>query len=320
MINAIAYLQTQTETEDAPGIDPAANATEESKELLEALLEAIPRIAIGLVIIALAYIAVVVVRKYVQPRLKRRRTESFGRVITKLINWGLMFSAVLAAAVVIFPSVDPVSILGGLGIFSIAVGFAFQDILSNLLAGVLLLIRQPFESGDQIEVSGQRGTVQAITIRETQIKTFDGEKVIIPNAEVYQNVIRVQTAFGPKRSVLTIGLDDWEDLDAAADVVLDAVRDVEGVESDPEPEAFFFEFGDSTTNLQLRYWTRPEQHQVRQVTDGVVRAVGRALKDKKISMPSPIRELEARDSLSAALGASDNDNDNDNEHAMSAIG
>ncbi|MEJ7799287.1 MAG: mechanosensitive ion channel domain-containing protein [Ilumatobacter sp.] len=173
--------------------------------------------------------------------------------------------------------------------------------MSNLLAGILLLIRQPFSSGDEIEVSGQRGTVEQITIRETQLKTYDGEKVLIPNAEVYQNVIRVQTAYGPKRTTLVIGLDDWEDLDRAADIALDAIRDIEGVETDPAPQAYFNSFGDSVTNMDLRFWTQPQQAEVRRVQDQVVRRVGRALKDAEIPMPSPITELDVRASVQDLL-------------------
>ena len=291
------------DTEQATGIDPGANAAEESKEILEAVFEALPRIGIGVVLVLVAVIIRLLLGKFLKPILEKRRTESFARVVTKLVGWLVLSAGILFGLAAVFPSVKPVDLLAGLGIFSIAIGFAFQDILSNLLAGILLLIRQPFEAGDQIEVSGQRGTVQGITIRETQIKTFDGEKIIIPNAEVYQNVIRVQTAYGPKRTTLTIGLDDWEDLDRAADVILEATRRVEGVETDPDPEAFFFEFGDSTTNMDLRFWTQPQQHNVRAVTDRVVRSVGAALKKHDISMPSPIQEIDVRDSV-AALAAS----------------
>ncbi len=288
---------------DAPPTDVTGNASESATNIVESLLEAIPRVALGLVLVVVAYIVGKALIRFLQPRLAKRRTESFGRVISRLIGYSVITGGALLGFTVIFPSIKPVDLIAGLGVFSIAIGFAFQDILSNLLAGVLLLIRQPFEIGDQIEVSGQRGTVQGITIRETQIKTFDGEKIIIPNAEVYQNVIRVQTAYGPKRTSLVIGLDDWEDFDQATSVVLDAVRNVDGVEADPEPQAYFYEFGDSTTNLQLRYWTQPEQAEVRRVQDQVVRAVGKALKSAGISMPSPITELDARSSLKDMVGA-----------------
>lgn len=286
-----------SDQEEATGTDPVANASEESEEILEALLEALPRIAIGIAVVVVALVAAKLVRRFLGPSLAKRRTESFGRVISKLLAWTIIAVGLLFGIASIFPSVKPVDLLAGLGIFSIAIGFAFQDILSNLLAGILLLIRQPFETGDQIEVSGQRGTVQGITIRETQIKTFAGEKIIIPNAEVYQNVIRVQTAYGPKRTDIAIGLDDWEDMDRATDVITDAIGAVDGVHDDPAPQVYFTHFADSTTNLDVRYWTDPRQADVRAVQDRAVRAIARALKDAEIPMPSPIREIDARQSV-----------------------
>ena len=87
----------------------------------------------------------------------------------------------------------------GIALVIVAIGFAFQDSLENTLAGVLLLFRQPFRSGDQIEVDERSGTVEAITIRETRIKTFDGQLVLIPNRDVHKSVIRVQTHFELRR-------------------------------------------------------------------------------------------------------------------------
>ncbi len=255
------------------------------------------RLGIAIGIVVGAWLISKAIQRFGGPLLAKRRTESFGRVMSKLLGYAVITLGVFVAAVIVFPSFKPVDVLAGLGIFSIAIGFAFQDILSNLLAGILLLIREPFEGGDQIEVVEQRGTVERITIRETQIRTFDGEKVVIPNAQVYQNVIRVQTAYGPKRTTLVIGLDDWEDLDRAADIVLEAVGDIDGVESDPAPEAYFSEFGDSVTNMDLRYWTQPRQADVRRVQDQVIRSVGRALRDAEIAMPSPITEIDVRPSV-----------------------
>ena len=269
----------------------------EGEGFVQTALDSVGKYVIGLAIVVGAWFAAMLVKRIMQPRLAGRRTESFGRVVSKLIAYGVFFVGLVVAAVVVFPGFNPVDVLAGLGIFSIAIGFAFQDILSNLLAGLLLLIREPFQSGDEIEVSGQQGTVERITIRETQIKTYDGEKVLIPNAEVYQNVIRVQTAYGPKRTALSVGLDDWEDFDEASEVMLDAIRSVDGVLDEPAPQAYFTHFADSTTNLDLRYWTAPRQAEVRGVQDRVVRSVGGALKDAGISMPSPIREIDARDSV-----------------------
>lgn len=110
-----------------------------------------------------------------QTRLHRSRIQSFANVISKLTSWMVVIVSALVALAVTFPSVKPIDLLAGLGFFSIAVGFAFQDILENTLAGVLLLFRQPFRSGDQIDVVERSGTVTEINIRETRITTFDGD-------------------------------------------------------------------------------------------------------------------------------------------------
>ncbi len=296
-------LSTQSGGEDPTVIpeQPTNQIEETLGNIIEAFLEAVPRIGIAIVVLVATYLLARGARTLLRSRLLEDRSESFARVFSKLGFALVLIAGTLIAITVAFPSIKPGDLLAGLGVFSIAIGFAFQDILSNLLAGVLILIRQPFEIGDQIEVNGQQGSVEDITIRETQLKTFGGEKIVIPNAEVYQSVIRVQTAYGPKRTVLAIGLDDHEDQDNATDVVLSAVTSVDGVKSEPAPQVYFTGFGESTTDCEVRYWTDPEQAEVRRVQDQVVRAVSRALKEAAIDMPSPIREMDARPGMKEAL-------------------
>lgn len=97
----------------------------------------------------------------------------------------MVAGAVLIASVIIFPSVKPSTVISSLGIGSVAIGFAFKDILQNLLAGILLLINRPYRRGDQIVVKDYEGTVEHIQSRATLIKTYDGRRVIIPNSDVY---------------------------------------------------------------------------------------------------------------------------------------
>lgn len=291
----------QTRNEDVLPNNPTDELEDTARNILESVLESLPLIGIALVVLLVSYLIARGIRSLLRSRLAEGRSESFARVFSKLGFAAVITLGVLVAVTVVFPSVKPGDLIAGLGVFSIAIGFAFQDILSNLLAGILILLRQPFEIGDQIEVEGQTGTVEDITIRETQLRTFGGEKIVIPNAEVYQNIVRVQTAYGPKRTVLEVGLDDHEDQDKATEVVLDAVRSVDGVVADPAPQVFFTGFGESTTNFDLRYWTEPEQATVRAVQDRVVRTVSRALKDAGIDMPSPITELDARPSFAESF-------------------
>lgn len=97
-----------------------------------------------------------------------------------------MLLGFLIAAVIVFPTFNPGDLVAGLGLTSVALGFAFKDVLQNFFAGLLILWRRPFVVGDQIKVREYEGTVEEINVRSTRIKTYDGERAIIPNADATQ--------------------------------------------------------------------------------------------------------------------------------------
>ena len=281
--------------------EPSTEVVESAVSLVESFLEAIPRLLVAAVMVFIGFLLSRLVRLALARVLRGRRTASFARVISKLAGWTVFFVAVLAATSAAFPSVKPVDLLAGLGFFSVAVGFAFQDILENTLAGVLLLFRQPFESGDQIEVQGQSGTVEAITIRETRIKTFDGQLVIIPNRDVYKSVIRVQTHYDDRRVQFVVGIAYENDASEATAVIVDALATIEGVALQPAPEALVTTLGVSTVDIAARFWTGPAQHETRVVLDRAIKGVKRALDDAGVEMPADIVALQATPSFRAAL-------------------
>lgn len=125
---------------------------------------------------------------------------------------GLLILGFLLAATIIIPSLKPGDLIAGLGVSSVAIGFAaewsgyFKDILQNWLAGLLILLRQPFEIHDQIEVDGHEGTVERIETRATIIKTYDGQRIVIPNSQIYTNAVLVKTAHEKRRSQYDVGM------------------------------------------------------------------------------------------------------------------
>lgn len=266
-------------------------------------------LAIGIVLVAFLLSRVLV--HLLRPRLTRRRTPSFGQVVPRLIGWAVMGLAIITALTIAFPSIKPVDFIAGLGIFSIAIGFAFQDILSNLLAGLLLILRQPFEHGDQIEVNDLVGTVEGISIRETSLKTFDGTRIVVPNADVYKSAIRIRTAFEHRRTDLSIGVGYDDDLDLAEEAILDACRSVDGVVGEPAPEAYIVELGDNAVVFDLRYWTEPHQANARRIEHHVLKAVKVRLDEEGIDMPFPTRTIDAPPALLDALRATGSDADDD---------
>ena len=273
-----------------------------ASDLLDALAEAVPRLLIALTIVVVGYALSRGLRWLLHRVLETRRTPSFAAVMSKLAGWSLLSFSVIVAIVAVFPSVKPVNMLAGLGFFSVAAGFAFQDILENLLSGLLLILRQPFRSGDQITVGEISGTVEAITIRETRLKTFDGQLVLIPNRDVYKAVITVRTHFPSRRVSFVVGVAYENDTGEACRVIRAALtEDVPRLEGTPQPEAVVTALGVSTVEIEARFWCGPEQHDVVLATDGAIRAVKTALDGAGIEMPADIIALQGTPSLRAAI-------------------
>ena len=178
---------------------------------------------------------------------------------------------------------------------------ANQDILENTLAGILMLFRQPFRSGDQITVMEQAGTVEAITIRETRLATFDGELVLIPNRDVYKNVIRVHTYHPHHRVEFTVGIAYESDPQDAATTIVEALATVAEVQDHPAPTAAVSDLGVSSVEMSVMFWTSAHRAETLATTDAAIRAVKRHLDDARIEMPADIVVLQAAPSFGVAL-------------------
>lgn len=138
-----------------------------------------------------------------------------GRIVSTLVS----ILGFLSACVVIFPSFKPGDIIAGLGITSVAIGFAFKDILQNFFAGLLILWRRPFIVGDQIRVNDFEGTVEEINMRSTRLKTYDGERAILPNGEVYTSALIVRTAYNKRRVKFVVGIGYPDSIEEARQVI-----------------------------------------------------------------------------------------------------
>ena len=271
-------------------------------ELLTSIGDAVPRMLFAVAIVLVGYVLSRALRWGLKRALAPHQTPSFTTVMSKLAGWMLLAFSVIIAIVVAFPSVQPVDMLAGLGFFSVAAGFAFKDILENLLSGMLLILRQPFRSGDQIDVGEVAGTVQAITIRETRLKTFDGQLVLIPNRDVYMSVITVRTHFDNRRMAFVVGVAYENDAGEACRIIQRALGEaIPYVDDTAEPEAIVIQLGVSTVDIEARFWCDPHQHDVVLALDTAIRAVKTALEEADIEMPADIIVLQATPSLRAAI-------------------
>ena len=247
----------------------------------------LPNIVLGLVLLLLAMLAARLVASGIRRVGRRRGRPDLGVVLGSLAKAVLYVLAVLVAAAIIFPSVKPADILATLGIGSVAIGFAFKDILQNLLAGLLLLIRRPFRQGDQIVVKEFEGTVEHIESRATLIKTYDGRRVIIPNADIYTSPVVVNTAYDLVRDEYDVGIGYGDDPARAAEAFREAIAGVEGVLADPAPEAFPWNLGESTVDVRLWWWTASNRANLVHVRARVIEAVAAKAKELGIDLPFP---------------------------------
>ncbi|MBS9719199.1 mechanosensitive ion channel family protein [Tianweitania sp. BSSL-BM11] len=245
----------------------------------------LPNIAVALVVLVVFVLAGWLVRRSFRGWAKTHDRDNLGEVLGSFLRWIVIAAGTLIALTIVIPSLRPGDLVAGLGIGSVAIGFAFKDILQNWLAGLLLLIRQPFRPGDQIVVKDYEGTVQRIETRATIIKTYDGRSAIIPNADVYSNAVVVNTAHETRRSDYDVGIGYGDSIDDARAAILKAVNGIEGVEANPAPEALVWDLAASTVNLRVRWWTNSVRTDVVHVKAQVLEAIKKALDAAGIDMP-----------------------------------
>ncbi|PIG91784.1 mechanosensitive ion channel family protein [Gloeocapsopsis sp. IPPAS B-1203] len=261
-------------------------------QLLGSAIESLPAFVAAIIILFLTRYAANVTRRMTYVTTKRVvKSQSLRSLLVQITHVATWVAGILFACVLAFPDLRLGDIIGLLGLGSVAFGFAFQDIFKNFLAGVLLLLNEPFRLGDQIIVNGSEGTVEDITIRSTQIRTYQGERVLIPNAIVFTSSVQVLTAMPHRRTDLEVGVDYNTDLTSAIDLFLETVKQVKGVLPSPSPEVDAVAFGDSAIELVVRYWSAPQKIQVRQTRTRVIVELKRACDRAEINIPYPIRTL-----------------------------
>ena len=185
------------------------------------------------------------------------------------------------------------TLLAGAGVVGLALGFAFQDIASNFIAGVLMAVRNPFTIGQIVETNGFMGTVREITLRSTVVETFQGQHVILPNAKVFQEAIINYSTLRRRRVDVACGVGYGDDLDSARRSAIGAIESMEGVDTDRPVQLYYNEFGDSSINFVLRFWVDfSVQTDFLDAQSRAIEAIKAAFDRDGITIPFPIRTLD----------------------------
>lgn len=268
-------------------------AFEQIQEMGNTFALRLPYIAAAVLVFAAFYLAAKVLR-HVTRRVFQRRTRhrNVGFVVGRLAQGGLVILGLLVALVIALPTFRPGQLVQLLGISSVAIGFAFRDILQNFLAGILLLLTEPFRIGDQIRFGDYEGVVEDIQTRATMLRTYDSRRIVIPNAELFTNSVTVNTAYDHRRLEYDIGIGYGDDVERAREVMLRAMAGTEGVLADPAPDVLVVGFAASSVTLRARWWIEPPRRSdALDSQDGVLLAIKKALSAEGIDLPFDTRVL-----------------------------
>ncbi|MEL6516784.1 MAG: mechanosensitive ion channel family protein [Pseudomonadota bacterium] len=270
-----------------------------ARALADGVVALAPQLLIALIALLLTWAISLGMRytiRRVGTRLNLRR--NLVDVLILIAKTGIWVAGVLIALTIVFPTITPARALTTLGLGSVAVGLAFKDTFENFLAGILILLREPFAIGDFVECEGIEGQIEEITIRDTRIRRTDGQLVVMPNHALFQNPVVVRTNRDVRRTTIICGVAYGEDVDAARAVIHDAVVAVDTVRDDVrDVQVFAHAFGSSSIDFEITWWTGSRPVDIRTSRDQVVAAVKRALDEAGIEIPFPYQTLTFKEPL-----------------------
>ncbi|WP_037340816.1 mechanosensitive ion channel family protein [Salinisphaera hydrothermalis] len=263
----------------------------------------LPMLGIALVILLITWLLAWASLKLAHRIAGKRARPSLLRLIERLIKIAIWAAGLLLAAIVVFPDLSPAKALGGLGLLSVAVGFAFRDTFENFFAGMLMLWKYPFESGDFIECGDLLGRVERVHIRMTTLRQTTGELLLVPNSRLFKNPVLVLTDQPERRISIITGVAYSVDLAAALEVIEKAMDGCEDVMRERPVQVFAHGFGDSGMEIEVAWWCGSTPLEVRRSRSEVVVAIKAALDAAGMEIPFPYRTLTFAEPLTIARDA-----------------
>lgn len=252
----------------------------------------------NLIVAMIILIVFLLVAKYSKRLIRKFFERFYGHTAAISLVSNVVFLLILTTGVFVSLGIlnldkTLTSLLAGLGIVGLAIGFAFQEIAANFISGIILSLNKPFTLGDIIEVNNIIGKVEYVTLRTTNIRTFQGQKVLVPNKIMFQSPITNYTENGKRRVDLTVGVSYAEDLEFVQKIALQAIGTLDDLLKEEEVLFFYTKFDESSVNFTLMYWTdySADNLEFMEAQHRGIIAIRKAFRENDISIPFPIRTL-----------------------------
>lgn len=260
----------------------------------EHLVLMLPNITVALVLLIITFVVARVVQNGLT-RIMNRFTQSpaINNLISTLVYISLLLIGLFFVLGVLKLDTVVFSLLASVGIIGLALGFAFQDIAANFIAGIIIAFQRPFRVGDMIETNDYFGVIERITLRTVDIRQVTGELVKLPNKMVFENAVTNYSYYHMRRVDLEVGVSYAEDLEHVQKIVIDALEDVKNRVKERPIEVMYDEFGDSSINFKTRFWVTYSRQvdYVLAKSDAIIK-IKKAFDQNDILIPFPIRTLD----------------------------
>jgi small-conductance mechanosensitive channel len=273
-------------------------------------IELFGSVTIGSVFLLLILFAsVIIVERIVQKQLIRRflcRTKlqpslQFG--LSRIIGYTLIAVGFYVAFQLVGVDLSSLAIIAAS--LGVGIGFGLQNIINNLVSGIIILAERTISIGDRIEVAGVAGRVTKIQLRSTTVVTNDNITMIVPNADFISNTVTNWSHGDPKvRIRVPVGVAYGSDLKLLQGLLLEAAAEHPKALGDPSPVVLFTEFGDNSLNFELGVWTQEMTATPIHFTSEMNFIIEQKLRDNDIEIPFPQRDLHIRSGLPATQGLS----------------
>jgi small conductance mechanosensitive channel len=263
------------------------------EDLINSGIAFVPGLLVGLAVFSIGLLIARGVRAAVtRAAMLRDTSAASAAVLGRIASGTARLVAFLIAAWIALPSVSAADLFNLLGIGGVAIGFAFRDVLQNLLAGILILLTRPFRIGDQIRQGDHEGTVEDIWVRATVLRTYDNRRILIPNATLFTDKIEVITAYENRRLQFAFTIGSSDDIGQARTITVDALKSTSGVLPTPSPEALVTGLGSSGVDMVARFWINPpRRREAVDALDGAIESVKRALTEAGVDLPFPTTQV-----------------------------
>ncbi|MFI8739335.1 mechanosensitive ion channel family protein [Stutzerimonas zhaodongensis] len=257
--------------------------------LLESAINIIPRVLAALLVLLLFWGLATAVRALMKKIVSRLANDLTVENLVRQVSYYAIWVLGIIVAASAF-GLEPSTLATGLGLTSLALGFALKDILSNFVSGLLILTLRPFQLGDQIIIGETEGSVERIELRATQIRTYDGRRVLVPNAETFTSRVTNNTAAPIRRGKVVCMLYYGIDIDTINAVMRDAAQQTPGVLATPHAEVLLNDLGESQLVFDVLFWCDSRRSDFVTTASEVRKALVAALRSAGIALPDQARQ------------------------------